>query len=554
MPRLSLSLRLSLGTAFVGLVILTALALGLSAYFLAGTALKNSLRTRLHDVVSLGALDVDVEKHRRLQGPADEQTPQYRDVKAALQRVRDASTDIRFVYTLRQRPDGQIVFVVDAENAGPDMSHIGDVYETPTAVMVEAFKAPHRVHVEQAFTQDQWGIWLSSFAPILDRDGRLEAVLAVDISAKTFAEYRRQSLSWMLGLCGLVSLLSIGAGVVFSHHLSRPLSGLAEDMARVGDFRLDSVDAPRSHIREVAFMQAAVENMKRGLRSFRKFVPADLVAALIRLHKEASVGAEERDLTVFFSDIRDFTAIAESMSPKVLAGRLGVYLEGMAGTIQRHGGTVDKFIGDAVMAFWGAPAACQDHAVRACLAALDCQTFLDGLNARWQAEGAPAFVTRIGLDTGPVIVGNMGYEDRLSYTAIGDHVNLAQRLEGLGKHYGTRILISEAVYLGARDQVEARRLDSVAVKGKQQAVAIYELLAARGRLDADRAAAVLLYDEGLALYLARRWGEARDRFAACAAGWPGGDGPSEVLAERCRAFEDAPPPGDWRGVHAMKEK
>lgn len=554
MSRFSFSLRLSLGTAFVGLVLLTALALGWSAYSLAGGALREGLRTRLRDIVGLGVTRIDAASHARIRGPADEGGEDYRRIKATLRQIRDAATGLRFVYTLRQSSDGKVTFAVDAEEGGSDMSHVGDAYDHPTPTMLEAFRPPYQVRVERSFSTDQWGIWLTSYAPILDADGRLEALLAADISAATFAEYRRRNLGLMLAVCGLIAAASIAVGMVFSHRLSMPLLGLATDMGRVREFRLDSVPARRSRIREVAVMQDAVESMKGGLRSFRKFVPAELVAELIRMGKEATLGAEQRELTVFFSDIMGFTAISEALPPEELAARLGVYLEGMAGTIQRHGGTVDKFIGDAVMAFWGAPAPCEDHAARACAAALECQRFLDRLNAGWRSAGAPEFVTRIGIATGPAIVGNMGYENRLSYTAIGDHVNLAQRLESLNRFYGTRILVGETAWLAARDGFEGRRVDVVAVKGKRQAVPIYELLGQKGALDPARAETVRLYEEGFSLYLARRWAEARDRFAACHAASPGGDGASAVLYNRCLAHEAESPPDDWDGAHVMREK
>ncbi|MCC6357028.1 MAG: hypothetical protein IT577_24340 [Verrucomicrobiae bacterium] len=554
MPRFSFSLRLSLGTAFVALVLLTALALGWSAYALAGGALREGLRTRLHDIVGLGAARIDPAAHARIRGREDEGGEDYRRIKAELRRIRDATTGLRFVYTLRQSADGRVTFVVDSEEGGEDMSHVGDPYDHPTPTMLEAFRPPHAVRVERAFSTDQWGIWLTSYAPIMDAEGRLEAVLAADISAETFARYRRKNLGLMLAVCGAIAAASIAVGMVFSHRLSMPLLGLATDMGRVREFRLDSAPARRSRIREVAVMQDAVESMKGGLRSFKKFVPAELVAELIRMGKEATLGAEQRELTVFFSDIAGFTAISEILPPEALAGRLGVYLEGMAGAVERHGGTVDKFIGDAVMAFWGAPAPCADHAARACAAALGCQRFLERLNAGWRAAGEPEFVTRIGLATGTAVVGNMGHENRLNYTAIGDHVNLAQRLESLNKYYGTRILVSDATWRASGGGFEGRLVDVVAVKGKRRAEPMYELLAEKGSLDPALAGAIRIYDEGFALYLARRWDEARERFAACHAAWPGGDGASGALYNRCLAYAAQPPPVDWDGAHVMHEK
>jgi len=267
-----------------------------------------------------------------------------------------------------------------------------------------------------------------------------------------------------------------------SRSISRPLASLAGEVDRIR--RLDLGDGPPlvTLIEEVARIDHSIQNMKKGLRSFKKYVPSEVVVRLMDLQKEAVIEGENRDLTIFFSDIANFTDISERLTPERLVEMLGVYFETTTRILLDQSGTVDKFIGDAIMGFWGAPNPMADHALRACRSALLVQEGLGRLNARWTSEGQEAFPTRIGLNTGPAIVGNIGYEGRMNYTAIGDSVNLASRLEGLNKFYRTRILVSEATFLAAGDGILARKVDRVTVKGKREAVPIFELLAINNEL------------------------------------------------------------------------
>jgi adenylate cyclase len=293
--------------------------------------------------------------------------------------------------------------------------------------------------------------------------------------------------------------------------------------------------------------------MKSGLRSFKKFVPADLVAELIKLNKEAVLSAEKRVLTVSFSDIADFTSISEMLKPEQLVGNLGTYFEGMTKTILKNRGTIDKYIGDAIMSFWGAPNYQEDHAYLACQSALESQRFLSSIAGDWKTKGVPIFNTRIGINTGELIVGNMGYEERLNYTVMGDTVNLASRLEGLNKFYGTRIMISEFTLDTVRDRMETRLLDTVAVKGKKTGVKIYELISEKGNIDKGLMEFLALYNEGISLYEKQDWPGSVKVFAE-ALKLRNDDKPVQMLLERCRKFEKEGTPHDWNGVTVFHEK
>jgi adenylate cyclase len=254
-----------------------------------------------------------------------------------------------------------------------------------------------------------------------------------------------------------------------------------------------------------------------------------------------------------FSDIRGFTTISEKEDPNVLVAQLAEYLEALTTIIEKeYDGTVDKYIGDAIMAIWGAPIPFEDHAEKACRAALACQRKLAELNHRWRSEGRPEFYTRVGVNTGPMMVGNIGSDVRLSYTVIGDAVNLGSRLEAINKEYGTTIIVGEGTWKVVQGKFEGRLIDYVAVKGKGQGVAIYELcddtgydterIRARNR---DFTAAVEQYRE-------RRFEEALTTFERIAEEF--GDDAARLYVTRCQHFIAHPPPADWDGVFVATSK
>lgn len=283
--------------------------------------------------------------------------------------------------------------------------------------------------------------------------------------------------------------------------------------------------------------------MKGSLRSFARYVPRDPVRSVLASGQEAVLAGKSAELTVFFSDIAGFTTLAESLTPEKLVELLGGYLDDMTRVIAEHHGTVDKFLGDGIMAFWGAPADDPDHAIHACEAAVRSQRLIAGRK----------LVTRIGMATGRVVVGNIGTHERMNYTVMGDTVNLAARLEGLNKQYGTSIMITEATRRAAGDRIVARPVDLVAVKGKAQAVRVYELLALASDGDAAATELAKRCSDGLDGYLARRFSEAAVEFEKALAVRPDDEAARRFL-ERCRAYAANPPGDAWTGVHQATEK
>jgi adenylate cyclase len=346
-------------------------------------------------------------------------------------------------------------------------------------------------------------------------------------------------------------LLAAATAIVWvSHRTTARLHQLHREAVAVGRLELEPGARGDSRILEIREVADAVESMKANLRSFRKYVPAEVVGELVRTGREACLGGRKIHTTVYFSDIAHFTATAERFEPEQLVEHLGQYLEAMSDGIARHGGTVDKFIGDAVMAFWNGLQERPTHALDACRAALDNQRVLVELRGRWRAAGRPLFHTRIGLHTGPVVVGNIGSERRMNYTIIGDSVNLTNRLEKLNKIYGTRVLLSESTFAEARKNVLARPLDCVGVQGKTRGVRVYELLGLRGEEDQAQAERCELSEAAVDLYLAGQFAAAAKAFHQILQLHPE-DAPIKVLCRRCEGFASSPP-DDWDGVFRLQ--
>ena len=303
-----------------------------------------------------------------------------------------------------------------------------------------------------------------------------------------------------------------------------------------------------------SFRVISEEREKKKIRkTFSQYLSPGVIALIEGdPQKYIRPGGEEKELTVMFGDIRGFTSISEGLTPNDLVLLLNEYLGAMTNVLFKNLGTLDKYIGDAIMAFWGSPYPQQDHAYRACSCALDMMAALETLNLKWMAEGRKRIAIGIGLNTGPVNVGNMGSDKRLSWTVMGDNVNLASRLEGMTKEYRSGIIISESTYRQINSQFVCREVDKIRVKGKSHPVTIYELM---GRMsERDRFEPLLSrFNQGLAAYRTQDWPTAAGKLGELLAQFPE-DGPTQILLQRCVEFlEEAPEPA-WDGVYVMKSK
>jgi adenylate cyclase len=289
------------------------------------------------------------------------------------------------------------------------------------------------------------------------------------------------------------------------------------------------------------------EREKRNIRlAFRYYLTPSVMDAVLADPSLLKLGGEKRELTVLFSDIRGFTSLSEKLAPEQLVHMLNDYLTPMTDVVFENGGTLDKYMGDAIMAFYGAPLEQPDHALRAVKTADSMMRALATLAPEWRAEGLPTLDIGIGINSGPMVVGNMGSESRFDYTVMGDAVNLGSRLEGTNKVYGTHVILSEDTEALVRGQVTTRELDSVRVKGKHKPVRIYELISI-GSPPPEWVEALEEYRRGLSLYRQRDFEQAAASFERVLERRPG-DKPAEMYVRRCRDLQATPPALDWDGV------
>ncbi|MBR0657546.1 adenylate/guanylate cyclase domain-containing protein [Plastoroseomonas arctica] len=353
-----------------------------------------------------------------------------------------------------------------------------------------------------------------------------------------------------LGLCG------IG---VLAWRVARPLGRLTREAEAIRRFELDSPIRLDSHIAEVQRLGAAMGAMKAALGNFSAYVPRDLVRQLVGTGEMAKLGGDRRPLTVMFTDVENFTDLAEKLEPEEVMLITSAYFDAMTKRLLLDGATIDKYIGDCVMALWNAPRRDAEHAARACLGALHAQRVSQRLEGEFAARGWPRLRTRFGVHTGEAVVGNVGSSDRLSYTAIGSMVNLASRLEGLNKYYGTGILISDAARRAAGDGFLCRSVDLVLTKGSHIPMEVFELLGTTDPADGDDVGVAATLGTGLdawsgfiADYRAGHFAAARERLAR----WPDCAGSQRLrarYAQRLESLGEAAEPG-WSPVISFDNK
>jgi adenylate cyclase len=389
--------------------------------------------------------------------------------------------------------------------------------------------------------------------PVLGRRFYLAIAAPVaELTVETRALIKRSALVAVAAI-----LLAFAGGMLAARFLSRPLARIA---SKTDQFRqLDFSDASRidSRVSEIRQLDQAVEQMRGGLEQFGRYVPRQLVRRVIESPGGAVVGGIRQPVTVLFTDIAGFSQTAEAMEPEQLVQRLSKYLESLGGIVMKHGGTIDKYIGDSIMALWNAPNSDIDHIANACRAALAAADASRWLEAKWTQRGRPPFQTRCGLHTGTAIVGNIGSLDRMNYTVVGAVPNAASRIESLNKVYGTRVLASGEVVAATREQFVWRDIDRVVPAGMTLAIDVHELVGLKqaGDSPAQAESAVFLnrWHAALALYRRGDMEAAGRTFRDLARDRPD-DTASRVFAARCEQFVETGVPDAWNGVTVFREK
>lgn len=356
----------------------------------------------------------------------------------------------------------------------------------------------------------------------------------------------------------LIFALSLPAIAYLAHSISRPIMKLAGEADLIRSFKLDDQIGFDSRVREINVLIKSMSGMKGAIREVSKFVPKALVRDILQTEKVVVVGGEIRNISIMFTDVQDFTATAGVTPAKDLMVNLSQYFEELASVIMKEQGTVDKFIGDAIFCFWNAPLPVARHEFAACGATLRCQAAARRLGERWAKAGMAPWRTRFGLHVGEAVIGNVGSSDRIDYTAIGDTVNVASRIEGLNKFYGTEILASGQIVDICSDEFLFRRVDRIQPKGAGTSFDIFELLGSVEGPDecrATRAATKLVRDwnDVYDVYASRNWMRAFEALEAFARERPD-DTLAGIYLDRVVGFLLEPPPDDWDAIIRFSRK
>lgn len=398
---------------------------------------------------------------------------------------------------------------------------------------------------------------LASIAPIPEIFGA-RPTLGLIVPEEEFVAGIQRTTVRALKFGGLALVLAVAFTFVVARLLSKSLVQVATEARKVSNFEIGDDLNLKSTIQEVAELEAAIASMKAGLSSFGAYVPKELVRSIVSKAERIGVGGATREVTLMFADLQGFTSQTERLEPAVLMPALSEYFEVMEKEISAHAGTVDKYIGDAIMALWNAPLVDADHPIHACQAALACLRAENYLNSEQGTSPLRPLHTRIGLHTGTVVVGNVGSQSRLQYTALGAAVNFASRLESLNKIYGTRILVSEAVANRAKSEFLLREIDVVVPFGTSTPSRIYELVCEKegtdGAIVSDaKKDEITSWMTCYSLYKSGAW---RDALAAF-------EKHKEIetnrvlvntFIDRCTSFVAQPPASDWDGVFRFEKK
>ncbi len=320
---------------------------------------------------------------------------------------------------------------------------------------------------------------LGSLAPEFGKQWKLFIVTPMDDFTLAFQENNIRLAAFGVAALALeILVIYLLTGIVAS-----PLEKLAHKVGRIQELTAEPLPPVDSPIREIAVLARAIDTLDVAVKSFASFVPVGLVNQLLHSDQKLELGGHSRFLTIFFSDLEGFSTLSEVVPSQELLLRVSAYLELVTKKVNQEHGTIDKFIGDGVMAFWGAPALLDDHAWRSCVAAMRILRGMEELNAGWEAGGLRPLRIRIGIHSDAVLVGNIGSRERMSYTVMGDGVNIAARLEGINKEFQTQLCISHTVFKEAGQRLCVRPIDDVVVKGRRAKVPIYELMGVYGSDD-----------------------------------------------------------------------
>lgn len=473
-----------------GTVLITLLCMGAIAYYVAVNAEVDNLRQRLKMVAATLAAGIDGDAVARLDLTAAELSPIQANLQQRFAALAAADPDISSIYVFRPAEElTKLRFVVDYVREGRSGTP-GELYAAADLpVLIQGFDRP--VAEERPY-RDEFGLSLSGYAPLRNAEGRTVAVVGVDVQARRLTEIRNRVWTATGALFGVGLILVAAASWLVARSIRYPLGLMIAATSAIAAGQLDTrVGLTRRD--EFGLLGARLDTMAGELRdrqfirdTFGRYVSEDVARALLASGREIRLGGEERVVTILFADLRNYTTISEALSPTQMVTMLNTYFGAMNEVIDQHRGCVIEFLGDAVLAVFGAPHSQADHAnnavacavaMREQLALLNSQWQDAGIASLWQHAGVPSIELRVGLHTGAVVAGNLGSRTRTKYAVIGDSVNVASRLEGLNKDLGTTILLSADTLAHLAPEWRERVHDKgeFAVKGRHQVVRVYAI-------------------------------------------------------------------------------
>lgn len=465
-------------------VVSTALGLGIAyvqvrAYFL------EELRSKVMSIAASTAASVDGDLLNTIQTQKDEGSANYKIIQKKLRAIRDANRRddvyVKFVYTLKPRKidPRRFYFHVDAEEPTADFSHLGD--EVPDAVDDRLSSFIKSVYAPNHFIYNQWGAWMTGFAPIYDSHGHYVATVGADLNAADVIADLNKLLEFGALSFGSALLLALFFALFLSRHETYSLNLLQKGVNEIGSGHLDTRIHLNAHdefddlAETINKMALGLEERERLMHNFTRYVSQHVMESILKTETQVKLAGERRKITLLFSDIRKFTKLAEKLDPENVVSLLNEYFATMVDIIFKNRGTLDKFLGDGMMIEFGVPIDDDLQEYHAVKTALEMQQALKEMCDKWEKEGKPRIEIGIGIHTGIAIVGNIGSEKRIEYTAIGDTVNVAARIEQQTKEYKTPILISETTVQAIDKDFKFKKIGPVQLRGRTDPIVIYSL-------------------------------------------------------------------------------
>ncbi len=484
-------------------------------------------------------------------------TTAYYEAHEALERYVEAAR-LEFLYAIVVRKDGTAYELVSnltpeqqASRADPMQDILLKPYDDLSPVMIEAAKTRQR-SIDVA--EDGYGYFRSCLVPVTSASGSV-TLFGADMEISDVNKRLLRDLITNVGIGFLVLVGTLFVIRAVSNSMSRDVSKVVSETESVS--RLSFVpDEQRlkSTTLEVDQLFGALYDMKNGLKAFTKYVPTSVIKRVLATGK-AEIGGERRELSLLMTDVTDFTTISEQLDAEKVMVVMSEYFGNVVAPILELHGTLDKYVGDAIFAYWNAPIAQEDHAVLCCRAALKSREASNVLAEKWKTEGLFPWYTRFGLHAGETVFGNVGAPDRMDFTVIGSSVNLASRIEGLNKFYGTEILASQRLRDLAAAKFVFRSIDRVMPKGAINDFEVFELLGDRESFINNTAALdyLTLWENAYMLYKSRKWTEALAAFERLLV-LRAHDRVAAMFVQRCQAFVSTPPPPSWDGIQRFDTK